>query len=119
MNSHAASSKKRTIVGLSLSLLIAGATLFAGSPVHAHGFPGGVGGPGGAKYFVIVGSFKSKAQARKRNAMFGDTFIAHTNNYPNLRNGYWVVMEGPYSKGYAKSIACQEAVPDCYVKAGW
>ena len=99
--------------------IIAGAAFFTAAPASAGSPPTYIGGPGGAKYFVIVGTFKSKAQARKRNRMFGDTFIDRTSRYPNLKNGYWVVMEGPYSKSYAKSIACSEAVRDCYVKAGW
>ena len=104
---------------LALFSLIASALSFGNAPAFARSFPDQIGGPGGAKYFVIVGTLKSLAKANRRNRLFGDTFIARTESYPNLRNGYWVVMEGPYSKEYAKSIACHEAVPSCFVKAGW
>ncbi len=104
---------------LTAASIILAALPFASAPASAGSPPTYIGGPGGAKYFVVVGTFKSKKKARKRNKMFGDTFIDRTNRYPNMKKGYWIVMEGPYSKQYAKSIACSEAVHDCFVKAGW
>lgn len=45
--------------------------------------------------------------------------VVHTNDYPNFRNGWWCVADGPYrSRGEAGSIAWKEAVPDAYVKSG-
>ena len=47
------------------------------------------------------------------------TRIIDTNQYPNFRNGFYCVMDGPYSsRGTAESIAWREAVPDAYVKSG-
>ena len=73
------------------------------------------------KYFVVLGSFKSKADAIKRNDFFGDAFIARSEKYPKFKNGYWVVLMGPYTKSEAMyhRDGAHEAVPSAYVKAGW
>ena len=45
--------------------------------------------------------------------------VVDTNNYPNFRNGWYCVADGPYpARWEAESIAWREAVRDAYVKAG-
>ncbi|PLX37117.1 MAG: hypothetical protein C0606_11455 [Hyphomicrobiales bacterium] len=73
------------------------------------------------KYFVVLGSFRSRGAANQRCSMFGDGYVVSTNDYPNFRNGYWACVIGPLSRGEAddQMWASKEAVPDAYVKAGW
>lgn len=45
------------------------------------------------------------------------TSVVDTNQYPNFRNGYFCVADGPYgSRSAAQSVAWNEAVRDAYVK---
>jgi hypothetical protein len=47
------------------------------------------------------------------------TNVVNTNHYPNFRDGWYCVADGPYgSRAEAASIAWKEAVPDAYVKNG-
>ncbi len=78
------------------------------------------------RYFVIMGSFPKAdlARAEKRVRFLRDQGIkAHmidTNNYPNLTDGLYAVVMGPYNRDYAifKKVRAREAVADAYVKAG-
>lgn len=78
-------------------------------------------------WFVILGSFPKndyeKAKQRLQNVQgFGyDASIIDTDNYPGLSGGLWVVVMGPYSKSYAKSVAAKmkSARSDAYIKSGW
>jgi len=79
-------------------------------------------------WFVILGSF-SKAkrwEAEERievvqKAGFKNAYIIDTNNYPNLRDGLWAVVMGPYNKNYAQQIKNKTrlTVSDAYIKSGW
>lgn len=78
-------------------------------------------------HYVILGCFKTLTQAQNRLAQLGGpgvgggagSRVVNTNEYPNFRNGWFCVADGPYaSRGQAMSIAWKEAVPDAYVKNG-
>jgi len=78
------------------------------------------------RFFVIMGSFPKAAlpRANKRLAQLHDkninSHIIDTNNYPNLTNGLYAVVMGPYNRDYAifKNIKARQLVPDAYVKSG-
>ena len=81
----------------------------------------------GCGWYVVLGcsqSFNGSTQTMNR---LGGPFagggaglkVANTNEYPNFRNGWYCVVDGPYfSQGEAQSVAWREAVPDAYVKNG-
>ncbi|MEL6919651.1 MAG: hypothetical protein AAFO77_01310 [Pseudomonadota bacterium] len=81
----------------------------------------------GCGWYVVLGcsrSFNGGAQTMTR---LGGPFagggaglkVANTSEYPNFNNGWYCVVDGPYtSRSQAGSIAWTEAVPDAYVKSG-
>ncbi|MGA9998422.1 MAG: SPOR domain-containing protein [Pyrinomonadaceae bacterium] len=83
--------------------------------------------PSAGTWFVILGSFPKNdyEQANQRlQSVRGagyDASIIDTNNYPGLRGGLWVVVMGPYSQSYAKSLVVQmkSVRSDAYIKSGW
>jgi hypothetical protein len=111
----------RKFATVSAAIALAGAT-FAAAPVAVS--------PAAAQacgHYVILGCFRSQGQAISRlNALGGPgvggwagAHVVNTNDYPNFRNGWWCVADGPYaSRDGAMSIAWKEAVPDAYVKNG-
>ncbi|MEO0544100.1 MAG: hypothetical protein AAFY99_09820 [Pseudomonadota bacterium] len=81
----------------------------------------------GCGWYVVLGCSQSfNGSARTMNNLGGPFAgggaglkVANTNEYPNFRNGWYCVVDGPYfSQGEAQSIAWAEAVPDAYVKNG-
>jgi serine/threonine protein kinase len=84
--------------------------------------------PPAGHYFIIMGSFPHaqwvKADERLRkleNAGVPGVRIIDSDDYPNLRDGLWVAVSGPYQKAYAVT-QCSDMkafVKDCYVKSGW
>ncbi|MEZ5429414.1 MAG: SPOR domain-containing protein [Pyrinomonadaceae bacterium] len=82
--------------------------------------------PTGGKWFVILGSYPQSQSGRARERLqyarskgFNATII-NTNNYPNLRNGLFVVVMGPFSKAGAQSTLSRvkPSISDAYVKSG-
>ncbi|MEZ5841055.1 MAG: SPOR domain-containing protein [Hyphomicrobiales bacterium] len=73
------------------------------------------------KYFVILGSFKKKADAQKRCGRFAEAEVVDTDDYSNFRGGYYSCVIGPYSKALANEVLAdyRHEVSDAYVKAGW
>lgn len=78
-------------------------------------------------YYVILGCFKSRNEATGRLTALGGpgvggfagAHVINTNDYPNFRNGWWCVADGPYAtRDEAMSLAWREVVPDAYVKNG-
>ncbi|WP_114388989.1 hypothetical protein [Notoacmeibacter marinus] len=78
-------------------------------------------------WFIVLRCGRSQRAARSFLDRLGGpgvgggagTRVIDTNQYPNFRNGFYCVMDGPYSsRGAAESIAWREAVPDAYVKSG-
>ena len=78
-------------------------------------------------YYVILGCFRDANQAFERLNYIGGpgagggagSQVLDTNQYPNFRNGWFCVGDGPYgSKQEAQSIAWSEMIPDAYVKNG-
>ncbi|WP_075995338.1 SPOR domain-containing protein [Salaquimonas pukyongi] len=76
-------------------------------------------------HYVVLGCFKTLTQAQNRLTRLGGpgvggwagARVVNTNEYPNFRNGWFCVADGPYaSRNEAMSIAWKEAVPDAYVK---
>ena len=78
------------------------------------------------RYFVIMGSFpkKNRTDAEKRLGFLRDegidAHIINTNDYPNLTNELYAVVQGPYNRDYAifKRARAKLAVEDTYVKSG-
>ena len=77
-------------------------------------------------YYIILGCSKSQRGANRTLSNLGGpgvggpagAFVVDTNAYPNFRNGWFCVADGPYnSASAARSIAWTEAVPDAYVKS--
>ncbi|NND48875.1 MAG: hypothetical protein HKN60_01340 [Rhizobiales bacterium] len=84
-------------------------------------------GDGICGWYVILGCSRTQNGAwRTLNRLGGPGVggwagaqVVRTNDYPNFRNGWFCVADGPYSARWeAESIAWREAVPDAYVKAG-
>ena len=80
----------------------------------------------GCGWYVVLGCHRSFNSANRQRARLGGPAagggaglnVIDTSDYPNFRNGYQCVMDGPYgSRGTARSIAWNEAVPDAYVKS--
>lgn len=78
-------------------------------------------------WYVVLGCFQSLSAAQSRLTELGGpgvgggagSRVVHTDEYPNFRNGWFCVADGPYaSQAGAMSIAWKEAVPDAYVKSG-
>lgn len=78
-------------------------------------------------WFVILGSFGHsgrQAAIDRQNWLRSqgvDASIINTDDYPNLRNGLYAVVLGPYSKSAAQSAlpTAKRAVSDAYVKSGY
>ncbi|QDZ01273.1 hypothetical protein FQ775_13270 [Nitratireductor mangrovi] len=79
----------------------------------------------GCGWYVILGCSTRHADAVALRDELGGPYagggaglnVVHTDDYPNFRDGYFCVADGPYgSSGEAGSIAWTEAVPDAYVK---
>lgn len=77
-------------------------------------------------YYIILGCSRNFRGANRTLSNLGGpgvggpagAYVVDTNNYPNFRNGWFCVADGPYrSAGAARSIAWREAVPDAYVKS--
>ena len=101
----------------------AGAAPGARTAADAPGLP--VAKVQGCGWYVILGCFKRHSDANARLDWLGGPYagggaglhVMHTNDYPNFRNGFYCVGDGPYgSRNEAGSIAWTEAVPDAYVK---
>ena len=78
-------------------------------------------------YYVILGCFRDANKAFERLNYIGGpgagggagSRVLDTNQYPNFRNGWFCVGDGPYgTKQEAQSIAWSEMIPDAYVKNG-
>ncbi|MEM1377276.1 MAG: hypothetical protein AAGG69_07790 [Pseudomonadota bacterium] len=81
----------------------------------------------GCGWYVVLGCGKSRSGANRLLNELGGPFagggagltVANTSEYPNFRNGWQCVVDGPYSsRTQASQIAWTEAVPDAYVKSG-
>jgi len=81
----------------------------------------------GCGWYIVLGCSSGFSDARNRmNALGGPMAgggaglkVANTSEYPNFRNGFHCVVDGPYnSQSAAQSNAWNEAVPDAYVKSG-
>ncbi|MDM8560995.1 SPOR domain-containing protein [Candidatus Parabeggiatoa sp. HSG14] len=79
-------------------------------------------------WFVILGSYPkarlNEAKKRKdklQNYGYVGIYIADTDNYPNLRNGLYIVTLGPLQKRDAKRFKNEltRYVSDAYIKSGW
>lgn len=81
----------------------------------------------GCGWYIVLGCGKSFNGANRTMNNLGGPFagggaglkVANTNEYPNFRNGFYCVVDGPYSsQSAAQSVAWNEAVRDAYVKNG-
>jgi cell division septation protein DedD len=83
--------------------------------------------PSSGTYFVVLGSYpkndyeKANQRLRLVQGLGYEASLIDSDNYPGLSGGLWVVVIGPYSKSYAKSLATQikPARSDVYIKSGW
>ena len=82
----------------------------------------------GGRWFVILGSYKYKDYNKaitKKSMLEKKGFIGveifNTDNYPNLKNGLYIVNIGPLSKQYAFRVQnkLNTIIPDAYIKSGW
>lgn len=78
-------------------------------------------------WYIVLGCGKSEAALYDKMDEFGGPYagggagmdVVNTDNFPNFRNGFYCLVDGPYSsQDAAQSIAWKEAVPDAYVKKG-
>lgn len=81
----------------------------------------------GCGWYVVLGCGQDRSTLVDRMNYWGGPAagggagldVVDTGDYPNFRNGFFCLVDGPY--GYreaAQSIAWTEAVPDAYVKSG-
>ncbi len=79
------------------------------------------------KWLVIMASIPQASQSEAQRRLAGvqqdvpQAYLVNSDEYANLRNGFLVVVEGPYAKDYAEQRlhGIRRFVPDAYVKAGW
>lgn len=82
---------------------------------------------GGGDWFVILGSVPHAAfsDALGRTQWLAERGIKagviNTNDYPNLTNGFYSIVLGPYAKGVALETLAQTTgiVGDAYIKSGY
>ncbi len=80
--------------------------------------------PEKGRFFVILGSYKDPANAKKRLLLARSrglpARIINTSNVPGLRSGLRAVVMGPFSKPAAQRALsrAKSVAPDAYVKAG-
>lgn len=76
-------------------------------------------------HYVILGCFDNPSQAFERLEFIGGpaagggagSKVIDTTQYPNFRNGWYCVADGPYNtREQAQSIAWKEMIRDAYVK---
>lgn len=81
----------------------------------------------GCGWYVVLGCGQNRPALVDRMNYWGGPMagggagmeVINTGDYPNFRNGFFCLVDGPYaSQGAAQSIAWTEAVPDAYVKSG-
>lgn len=81
----------------------------------------------GCGWYIVLGCSSNFNSARNTLNNLGGPFagggaglkVANTSEYPNFRNGFYCVLDGPYnSQSAAQSVAWNEAVRDAYVKNG-
>jgi len=59
--------------------------------------------PSGGDWYAIGGSFKSRGEAQGRASQYGPGWVVmNTKTCPNLTNGYWVAVAGPFDKATAQ-----------------
>jgi serine/threonine protein kinase len=79
------------------------------------------------EWFVIVSSFpktnrpKADEQLRYIQGLGYEAKIIDTDAYPNLQDGFWSVVVGPYTRASAKEVAnkMRAVAKDVYIKSGW
>jgi uncharacterized caspase-like protein len=82
--------------------------------------------PSGGNWFVVLGSFPHadrRKATRRLNSLQSqgiDADLIDTDDYPNLTDGYYAVVLGPYSKATAQRTlpTARQYVGDAYIKAG-
>ena len=82
--------------------------------------------PSGGNWFVVLGSFPHadrRKATRRLNSLQSqgiDAELIDTDDYPNLTDGYYAVVLGPYSKATAQRTlpTARQYVADAYIKAG-
>jgi hypothetical protein len=79
------------------------------------------------RWFIIFGTYpkteRNKANERVSFVKYKgyDARLVDTNEYPNLKDGTWAVVMGPFRKDYAQGVAneVRAVFPDAYIKSGW
>ena len=88
--------------------------------------PGATPTPEG-RWFIVFGTYPktelSKANERLSFVKYKgyDARLIETDDYPNLKDGTWAVVMGPFRKDYAQEVAnkVRSVFSDAYVKSGW
>jgi hypothetical protein len=79
------------------------------------------------RWFIMIGTYP-KTDLNKANERLSfvrykgyDARLIDTDDYPNMKDGLWAVVLGPYRKDYAQELAdkVRAVFPDAYVKSGW
>ena len=78
-------------------------------------------------WFVILGSFPESRRSAAEELLaelnkHGDAVqLLNTSDYPNLADGYWAIVKGPYDKDRASVVRREMVanVPEAYMKSGW
>ncbi|MEM1377797.1 MAG: hypothetical protein AAGG69_10455 [Pseudomonadota bacterium] len=95
------------IIAIGAAILLA-----AGEQARANSFQG-------CGWYVIMGCSVSYSSTRE---LAGNGFLTiDTNDYPNFRDGWFCVAEGPYSRRSDANrfmTSIKSDVPDAYVKNG-
>jgi hypothetical protein len=96
------------------------------SSQQANAAPSATQAPEG-RWFIIIGTYP-KTDLSKANERLGfvrykgyDAHLIDTDDYPNMKDGLWAVVIGPYRKDYAQELAdkVRAVFPEAYVKSGW
>ncbi|WP_306050756.1 hypothetical protein [Oceaniradius stylonematis] len=81
----------------------------------------------GCGWYVVLGCGRDRSALVDRMNYWGGPMagggagldVIDTGDYPNFRNGFFCLVDGPYGhREAAQSVAWTEAVPDAYVKSG-
>lgn len=81
----------------------------------------------GGRWFVILDSFP-KADLSRANQRLEvlrrqgfDAHLISSDDYPNLKDGLWVIVMGPYTRNNAEEVLgkVRPKVKDAYTKSGW
>jgi hypothetical protein len=89
--------------------------------------PTGPAAGGEGTWLVVLKTYPKakRAEAEQKRAavrrLGHEARVVESDNYPNLRKGYLVLVTGPYTKGGAELVLpkVRRVASDAYIKSGW